>query len=102
MTAFNSVQNTAGGTADDSDAAEELEQRGFRDMLEIRSCACIGEAGYNQVVLAAVVAKNTGSICVNGALGDPYTSRVFHGGLQYRLTWHVSCIIVLEDKKLLE
>ena len=90
MTAFDSVQNTAGGTAGDSDAAETSnedcaragwEQRGLRDILEIRSCACTGVACKNQVeaALAAVVAKNTGSICVNDALRDPYTSSVFDG-----------------------
>ena len=55
------------------------EQRGLRDTLGIRSCACTGEACYEQIeaALAAVVAKNTGSICVNDALRDPYTSNVF-------------------------
>ena len=69
----------------------------------------------NQVeaALAAVVAKNTGSICVNDALRDPYTSSVFDRGLQHRLKWHVSLRVprqvrywrvhsVLEGQKLLE
>ena len=52
---------------------------------------CTGEACYEQIeaALAAVVAKNTGSICVNYALRDPHTNSVFHGGLQHRLKWHV-------------
>ena len=59
------------------------------------------------------MAKNTGSICVNDALRDPYEQCFSREGLQYRLKWHVSLRVsrqvrycrvhsVLEDQKLLD
>ena len=72
------MQNTAGGTADDSDAAETSNEHGRtareRDGSNVASMTywqyavalALVKLAPNQVVtaLAAVVANNTGSICV--------------------------------------
>ena len=92
------MQNTAGGTAGDSDAAETSnehrrtarEQDGSNVALvtywQYAVALALVKLAVNQVVtaLAAVLANNARSICVNDASRDPYTSSVFHGDLQHR------------------
>ena len=97
MTAVDSVVGgTAGGeTSNEHGRTGRREQDrsnvAFVTHWKYVGCTCTGEACCEQIeaALAAVVAKNTGSICVNDASRDPYTSSVFHGGLQHRLKWHV-------------
>jgi len=94
-TAFDYVQNTAGGIDSDSDYPQTSNVRGRTghckwDGNQVASVTswkyavppCTGGACDNQdeAALAAVVAKSGPvSICVNAASWDPYTSGVFTG-----------------------